>query len=84
MKQKDIVYAALAAIIFVVAGIIGVTQLAPKKANTKSNQVEVIQRISDSFDRSAYKELVDPTKSRDYGVTFDLTTGLNNASPFGN
>lgn len=84
MKKKDLVYAILAAIILVVAGVVAVTQLAPKKtAKSSASEVEIVRPISGTMDQSALGKVLDSTKARDYGTIFDLTVGLNNTSPFG-
>lgn len=84
MKKKDIVYAALAAIILLVAGVIAVTQLAPQKGSpAKANEVEVVRAFTSNFDATALTQIDDSAQVRDFGITFDLTAGLGNPALFG-
>jgi hypothetical protein len=82
VKQKDMVYLLLAVVILLAAGYIGYTQLAPKKASSKTVEVEKIGVIPDHLDDNGMKWLTDPEKVVDYSSPVDLT-GLNNPAPFG-
>lgn len=82
MKQKEVIYLVLAAIIFSVAGIIGYQQLKPK--NTAVVEVEVVTPINDSFSQAGIQRLNDITQARDFYQTIDpLTQGIGNGAPFG-
>ena len=84
MKQKDIVYAVLAAIIFVAVGVLIMTQVMPKKsAGASVNEVEVAYSFSSNLDDKALTQLTDVTQVTDFGITFDLTAGLGNPAFFG-
>ncbi len=84
MKTKDLMALIVAVIIFLVAGYLAYTQLLPKKATqTQGTQVEVVGPITADFDSNALSTLSDATKTRDYSVPLDLTTGLNNQAVFG-
>ena len=84
LKQKDVIYVILAAVMFSITGIIAYSQLAPKKTSTsKGATVEVVDPISADLNQSVLSTLGDPAKARDYTVTADLTTGIGNKAPFG-
>lgn len=85
MKSKDVLALIFAAVIFLVAGYIGYTQiLAPKSSGTKTSelQVEVVGAIPSNLDQSALDQLNDTTKTEDFTPVIDLN-GLGNGAPFG-
>lgn len=82
MKKKDIVYLAIAAILFAIAGLFAFSQLSGNKGSKRTAEVEVITPIKSEFDGEALKQVTDPNQARDFSVDFDLTQGLNNATPF--
>jgi hypothetical protein len=81
MKQKDIFYLVLAAIIFSIAGLLGFHQLSASKGNSKEVTVEVITPISPEFDQNALSIITDSTKARDFTPQIDLNN-LGNPAPF--
>ncbi|MDB5179067.1 MAG: hypothetical protein JWN01_1010 [Patescibacteria group bacterium] len=83
MKSKDIMYMLLAVGILLVAGYLGYTQLVPQNKKAAIPQVEVVGVVSENFDSAALAKVTDGSKVRDFGVSLDLTTGLNNPAPFG-
>jgi hypothetical protein len=82
MKQKDIVYLGLAAVIFLVVGYVGYTQFVPKKAASSTVQAEVVGTIPSSLDSTALTMLGNTSLVKDFNSPVDLT-GLNNTAPFG-
>jgi hypothetical protein len=82
VKTKDLMFLLLAAVILLVAGYIGYTQLMPQKAVSKTVEVEVVGSIPDQLDAEGISWLNDQTKVKDYNAPVDLS-GLNNTSPFG-
>ena len=83
MKSKDIFYLLIAVVILLGAGYLGYTQLMPKKTADQGVKVEVVGDIPADMDQSALATIRDRDKVVDYSVLIDLTTGLNNAQPFG-
>ena len=87
MKRRDIVIMIVAAIIFLVAGYLVYTQIAPKGSATgaasQGVQVDVVGAIAPDFDSSALATLQDGSKVRNFAVPVDLTTGLGNQAIFG-
>ncbi len=84
MKKRDIFFLLLAAVILVVAGYLGYSQLAPKRgATTNGVEVEKIGTMPSVMDADGVATLRDPAKVRDYYAPVDLTSGLNNTAPFG-
>lgn len=81
MKQKDIMYLLLAAIIFAVAIMLGMQQLNAGKPSTKEVTVEVIEPISSQFDEDALRMLTDSSQTRDFTPQIDLNN-LGNPAPF--
>jgi hypothetical protein len=83
MKKKDVIALLLAVTIFLVAGYIALTQLAPKnESQVKGVEVEVIGVIPASLDDKAKSMLQDGDKVQDFHSPVDFT-GLNNPAPFG-
>jgi len=84
VKKKDVMYLALAVVIFLAAGYLGYTQLLGKKAPISSTgvSVEVVGPLPDSFDDGVLTQMTDRTKNRDFNSPVDLS-GLNNTAPFG-
>ena len=83
MKQKDVIYALLAGIIFLVAGYIGYTQLFPQTASsTTSATVDKVGLIPSQLDTVGISRLNDSSKVIDYNAQPDFG-GLGNATPFG-
>jgi hypothetical protein len=82
MKQKEIVYLVLAVVILLVAGYVGYTQLAPKKAASKTVEVEKVGVIPRDLDAEGLARIQDTTKVTDYNSPVDLT-GLGNQAVFG-
>jgi hypothetical protein len=82
MKQKDIVYLVLAAVILSAAGFLGFSALKPKGGG-KTVTVEVVTPLTDSFNQDGLNALQDRSKAVDFYIRPDLTTGLNNPQPFG-
>ena len=85
MKSKDVLALVFAAVIFLVAGYIGYTQLFAPKTTAKASgaEVEVVGNIPTSLDQSVIDTLGDPNKVQDYTPIMDLTTGLGTTQPFG-
>lgn len=84
MKSKDMIYLFIAAAIFLVGGYIGYTQLVPKKAGAgKGVQVEVVGSIPAQLDSSGMSWLNNTSQVQDYDTPINLSSGLNNTSPFG-
>ncbi|MBW3538211.1 hypothetical protein KY386_01825 [Candidatus Parcubacteria bacterium] len=84
MKKKDVVYLALAGVIFMAAGFLASTKLAPSGGQAgKQVSVEVVEPISPNYDRAALEQLADKDRARDFSVTNDLNSGLGNKAPFG-
>jgi hypothetical protein len=83
MKKKDLIALVLAVSIFLVAGYIALTQLAPSGGqSSKGVEVEIVGAIPASLDEKAKSMLEDDDKVKDFHSPVDLT-GLNNPSPFG-
>ena len=82
MKQKDIVYLLLAVVILLVAGYVGYTQLVPKKATSKTVEVEKIGVIPSDMNPAGLVWLSDPTKVKDYNSPVDLSN-IGNKAIFG-
>jgi hypothetical protein len=85
MKKKDMLLLVVAAGIFIVAGYIIFTQLAPQGSGggqKKGVDVEVIGKIPSSMDDSALELIQDQEKVLDFNSPVDLT-GLGNKAPFG-
>jgi hypothetical protein len=82
VKQKDIVYLVLAVVILLVAGYVGYAQLAPKKASSKTVEVEKVGVIPSELDANGLARIQDPAKVKDFSSPVDLT-GLGNAAVFG-
>lgn len=84
MKQKDIVYMVLAAVILLVAGYIAYTQLVPQKASSSKKAVEVekVGMIPRELDKDGMARLRDESKVKDYSSPVDLN-GLGNKAIFG-
>jgi hypothetical protein len=83
MKKRDIFFLLLAAVILGVAGYLGYSQLAPKRATANGVEVEKVGVIPSSMDADGVATLRDPAKVRDYYAPVDLSSGLNNTAPFG-
>jgi hypothetical protein len=83
MKRKELMYLLVAAVIFVVAGYLIYTQVAPKKqAASAGVEVEKIGVIPDQLDATGLAEISDSSKVVDFNSPVDLT-GLGNAAVFG-
>lgn len=83
MKKKDITYLIIAAVIFVIVGFVGYSQLGGKSSSSKHTaQVDVVVPISSDFDTTALGKLQDPGTARDFYTPIDLNSGLNNSNPF--
>jgi hypothetical protein len=83
MKQKDVIYAVLAGIIFCAAGYIGYTQLVPKSsASTNGEQVDKVGVIPSQLDAVGLARISDSSKVINYNSAPDLS-GLGNPTPFG-
>lgn len=83
MKRKDVGLILLAAIIFCVVGYLGFQALMPKSTQSSGVEVEVVTPIQSSFNEAAIKRLQDRVDAEDSYVAPNLTTGLNNPTPFG-
>jgi flagellar basal body-associated protein FliL len=83
MKRRDVVLLVLAMIIFVVAGYLAVANLLPKQTAKKTVKVEVVGSIPSELDSTSLTSLTDTTKSKDFTVPIDLSTGLGNQAVFG-
>ena len=85
MKTKDIVYIVLSVVIFSVAGYLAFTLLLPSQGSTSTavQKVEVVGAISQNLDSTVVDKLADSTKTLDYTVVLDLTSGMGNQSVFG-
>lgn len=82
MKQKDLVYSVLAAIIFAITGVVAYGQFGGKKTDNKTVLVEVVAPIPADFNQDALKILDDQSQARNFTPVFDLNNGLNNFKPF--
>ncbi len=84
MKQKEIVQLSVAAIVFVVAGILVFTQLGPGKSKSAKSAYtyEDVQSIDASFDENQLQAISDSAKVRDFYIPPDLNAGVGNPSPF--
>jgi hypothetical protein len=85
MKQKDVVYLGLAAVVLTVTGILGYSILAPKSASSaasSSTNVEVVAPILSKMDDGSLSGLRDPAVTKDFTVPVDLT-GLGTTALFG-
>ena len=80
MKPKDITYLLIAVAIFAVAGYFAYGQI--HQSQPKALTVEVPPTISDQFDNQLLGKFDDFRQIRDFTPVFDLTQGLNNATPF--
>ena len=85
MKQKDIIQLSVAIVIFVVAGYIIYTQLAPKKSAssaTKSYEVEVVQPLQPDYDQNIVDKVTNSSIAKDFYSPPDLHSGIGNSQPF--
>jgi ABC-type oligopeptide transport system substrate-binding subunit len=83
VKKRDLIYLMMAVTMFLVAGYVGYTQLAPKSNTGNSGEkVYKVGTIPASFDAQAKKVLTDSSKAQDFGGISDYN-GLGNKAPFG-
>jgi flagellar basal body-associated protein FliL len=86
MKKKDLIALIISVVIMLAAGYLVYTQVMPQKGKTSANagtQVEVVGVIEPSFDAAALSAFDNASKVRNYSVSLNLGTGLDNQAVFG-
>lgn len=84
MKKKDVFYLVLLVLIIIVTAILAQKAFGHSGSSTSNApQVEVVTPINSGFDSNALTVISNSNQVFDYSVRLDLTTGLNNLTPFG-
>ncbi len=83
MKSKDLLYLSIAIVLFVVTGILAVSQLGiGKSLFSREATVEVVAPISSELNQNVLTALTDGVQTRDFTPPIDLQNGLGNPRPF--